>query len=453
MLMSRMKVGAPMLCLAVSVSAQIERAGPYIERSEPRDWLVRAHIALTPATETTEPNARPPGPTMTDAQSDDVTMSPRFDIEQATVFWPVAARAASYEVHRESVTGTIRFSGAEVPGKMTLVDDLGGGEPLHSNAAYAQWTFGPLSDVTATASITIEQTLRCWNTSFDEQAARAVEWPRGDWPTEAASTFDGMLYINGTITPTDRPGRVEELVRRFTGGKPRSQPPVVLAKWIAGELAKAFQVSGAPTVPDIVPGTPRQSAQSVGAIGAVNTIGALEASQRLKGSAVDLALLLTACYRQAGLPARIVLGVVVEPEAVGGEAFRAADRPEPGLYCWVEFALYDEQQHSPEDALTWVPVDIVSMAAGNVGRRAFDQPWPGFGSSETLSMAVPLAYHLHPHQMGALSYGLSPRRQPLPSLWGWNVAPRAPLAVRQALTISVTSPSRTANENTPRPGE
>ena len=427
------------------IAAQVERAGPYIERSEPQDWLVRVHVSLTPATEVTEPTEETPGVSMTDAQSDDVTVSPRFDIEQATIFWPVAGRSASYAVDRKSITGTVTLSGETIDAVLTLLDRDSGGGPLHSGSAYAQWTFGGLSNVPASGVLTFEQTVRCWNTRFDEEKARGVDWPRGDWPAEAASCFDPMLFVDTTLVPSRRETRVPDLVKKFTGGNPRSQPPLVVAKWIAGELAKSFRVSGPITVADFVPGTPRQSAQSVGAIGGLNVTGAVEASQRLQGSPIDLALLLTACYREAGLPARVVIGSIVEAADVGGEPFRNADKPERGLYAWVEFALYDETQTTPDDALTWVPVDILSMRANNIGRRPFDQSWPGFGTSEILSEIVPLAYHLHPHQLGATSYGLTPKREPLPSLWGWNVAPKTPLAVRQALTISTTSPSRTSN--------
>ena len=112
--------------LAAAAEAQIERAGPFMQRSEPKDWLVRIHVALTPATEVQESTDRR-APSMTEAQSDDVTVSPRFDIEQATVFWPVCHRSASYEVDRESLTGEVTLSGEQ--GTRSPKPNAGGSSP------------------------------------------------------------------------------------------------------------------------------------------------------------------------------------------------------------------------------------------------------------------------------------------------------------------------------------
>ncbi|MEM8758060.1 MAG: transglutaminase-like domain-containing protein [Planctomycetota bacterium] len=439
-------------CGACAAFGQAERAGPFLTRDEPVDWMLTATVSLTPATEVKSRRQRS-RPNLSQPQTEDINASERFSIEQATVFWPVAGSAASYEVDRGSVKGTVTLGSRDTGARFAMLDTLSGGAPLHSGAAYAQWTLGPIERAPAAGVLTVTQRIRAWRTVFDEEAAKEVSWPTGEWPKEAASSLEPMLFIDEGFEGPYTKSRVADLVDRFTRGNPRSQPPAVTAKWIAGEVIKSFRVSGQAAVSDIVRATGRQSGRSVGAIGAINTVGAAQASQSRRGSPIDLALLLTACYREAGLPARVVIGYVVEPADRGEDALQRAerqDRAEEGLYAWVEFALYDERESRPDRALTWVPVDVLAMQRNNVARRPFDQPWDGFGTCEQFNEILPIGYHLHPHRLAASAYGVSQRREPLPGLWGWNVVPVTPQAIRQAITLSATSASQTSNRNTPR---
>ncbi|PHQ80993.1 MAG: hypothetical protein COB69_05015 [Phycisphaera sp.] len=164
-----------------------------------------------------------------------------------------------------------------------------------------------------------------------------------------------------------------------------------------------------------------------------------------------MAILLTAVYREVGLPARLVVGYVGGSTGGGTDPFRPIDKPEIGPYAWVEVALYDENQTRPDQQLTWVPIDIFRMREDNVYRRKFDQPWPGFGTSENLNEIIPIAFHLHPHRMGAVSYGATLRsRQPMPAIWGWNTVPELPAAFNQSINFSATTPSRGPGD--PEPG-
>jgi hypothetical protein len=443
--MARTVLGLAGVLLGIPAFGQNEPYGPYIGRYEPRDVRMSARINVLPYV--SESGNCAPSASLNVAQTTELRASPRYTVEQGTVYWPLAGVGASYEVDRSTLDGTLTIDGSEVPIRRSLYDRDSSGKPMHSGGSYAQWGFGPLAETALNASMEISFEARLWNTTFDEAGASAVPWPTKDWPAEAAGALGPMLFVDAGFDGPYTQSKVAELVDRMTEGKHRSQPPVIAAKWVAGELARRFQPSGPMTVADMRAASAVGGGQSIGAVGAIETLGAGEASARLKGAPVDLPLLLVACYRQMGIPARLVLGYSVGDEEMGLDRDRRNnDRAERGLYAWVEFALYDESQPSLTDALSWVPVDILYMRANNVGRRPFDTPWNGFGQSEQHNWLVPLAYHLHPHDLPAIAYGASVRREPRPALWGWNLAPVTPMAAEQILTFFATSPSMTIQD-------
>ena len=427
-------------CCALSASAQgyKEELTPYLTRVDPQEWLLRTSIALS-ANNLAPAND---GPLLTDQE---------FKIEQGTIFFPMPMRSASHDREPRSLKAKLLFEGREIPLKLNVVASDSGGNPLHSGEAYGTWTFGEV-EAAMNMIFEVESVTTCWNTEFKDAEAMKVPWPSGAWPKEAASTLEPELFINEDFEGPYETDFVERLAERWTKGKAQSQPPMVVAKWLAGEVAKSFQPSGSGIVPDARPATARQSAQSVGAISAFEVVGAEEAARRGKGTAFDMPLLLVAVYREIGLPARLVVGYVGGSAGGGAEAFRASDRAEVGPYAWVEVALYDEKQADPKRQLTWVPVDINRIRADRVFSRKLDQPWPGFGSSDQLNEIIPIAYHLHPHRMGADSYGgtLGRKRSPMPAIWGWNIVPATPCGVDQVLTFTATTPSRGPGD--PEPG-
>lgn len=449
--MARTVLSLSGVLLACSSLGQNEAYGPYIGRFEPRDVRMSARINVLPYV--SDGGTVTPTASLTVAQTTELRASPVYSVEQGTIYWPLAGVGATYEVDQSTIDGALTIDGHAVPLRRSLHDRDSSGKPLHSGGAYAQWGFGPLEQTALNTSMEVSFDARLWNTTFDESAASAIPWPTKEWPAEAAGSLAPMLFIDGGFSGPYPGGGVAELVERMTKGDPRSQPPVVTAKWIAGELARRFQPSGPMTVADMRAASAVGGGQSLGAVGAIETLGAEEASTRLKGSPVDLPLLLVACYRQAGIPARLVIGYSVGEEEIGDDReSRRNDRAERGLYAWVEFALYDESRPSLRDALSWIPVDILYMRANNVGRRPFDSPWNGFGQSEQHNWLVPLGYHLHPHDLPAIAYGASVRREPRPALWGWNLAPVTPMAAEQILTFFATSPSVTIEDMERGPG-
>ena len=425
--------------LAGTCLSQVEeRISPYMNRTDPKEWVLSTNVTLVP--------------NLTGITKDgSIFKNERYEIEQGTIFFPLAMRTSSHDRESRSVEAALRFDKLQVRLSQNLVDSIGPGEPLHSGETYGTWKFDKV-EIGPTMIFTVESRVTCWNTEFDEEAAMKVPWPEGDWPKEASSTFEDELFINMGFEELYDTDYVEKLAERLTRGKADTQPPMVSAKWIAGEVAKSFQPSQRAIITDARPATAHQDAMAVGATNSFAIKGAELAARTRKGSSFDMALLLTAVYREVGLPARFVVGYVAGGNGGDRDPFRPIDRAEIGPYAWVEVALYDESQTRPDQQLTWVPVDIFRMREDQVFRRKFEQPWKGFGTSDQLSEIIPIGFHLHPHRMGALSYGatLDRSRDPMPALWGWNTVPELPACFNQSINFSVTTPSRGPDD--PEPG-
>lgn len=457
-------IGTLLACSAVSAAGQPERR-EVITRSDPSEWRLLKSVTLgedlsaVHCPESLEPEAVTPIDMARHVLLQGDAGIGELMVEEATVYFPLANRSASYAVDWESPAARFLINGWEVPLRPTLYRADASGQPIHSGGAYSIWSFGPDVRLTSGIIMQFEFEATAWNVTLNEDAARSIAWPTGNWPAEAASSLEPMLFVDrGFAGDYDRTA-IEQIVEQWTAGAPRSQPPLVLAKWIAGQLSTSFQPVGRIGASDSIPGNAVQPGRALGAIQGFNATRLDRAAESMRGTPLDLALLLTALYREAGLPARVVVGYVAGDAGGRRDPVRRRDEPEQGEYAWVEFALYDETQASLEDALTWVPVDIIAMRANNVGRRPLDQNWDGFGRSDYFNQLIPLAYHLHPHRLPAVSYGVGDTvdglgrvqhgvaaRRPVPSLWGWNVVPVTPRNVYQTISFSATTPSRTADD-------
>ncbi|MEO1718014.1 MAG: transglutaminase-like domain-containing protein [Planctomycetota bacterium] len=446
----------------MSAAGQRER-GEIITRSEPMAWRLKTAVTLGSRIDQPievfqgcphDPNA---GATVEIGEPKvrgDGAVA-RLDLDEATVYFPVADRSASYDVDHETLRAEFLYQGREIPLRGSLYAADASGQPLHSGGAFGIWSFGPAQNFVPSVVLQFEFEATAWNITLDESVARTIPWPTGDWPADAASSLEPMLFVDSGFDGSYRRDAFRRIIEEWTAGNPRSQPPMVTAKWIAGRLARNFQPIGEITAQDSIGANAIQPGRSLGAMQALNATRLDDAAETMTGTPMDLPLLLTALYREAGLPARIVVGFVAGDEGGAPDPVRRRDEPELGIYAWVEFALYDESASSLDDALMWIPVDILAMRAGNVGRRSLDQNWDGFGRGEYFNELIPLGYHLHPHRLPAISYGAadanvrlrrmrnrSIERQPAPSLWGWNVVPYTPSLVHQTIVFSATTPSR-----------
>src|SRR5581483_8784634 len=142
-----------------------------------------------------------------------------------------------------------------------------------------------------------------------------------------------------------------------------------------------------------------------------------------KGSEFDMVCALAAVYRAAGLPARTVIGFDVGQSKTDGRRF-LGKRGSSELRAWVEFPLVNPR----DNALVWVPVDIVRMRKSSSRAKPLEQRWPFFGDNDALDRVIPFAFQFHPPTT-VVSYGS-------PAFWGWLVMPKPPERVLQAVRFS-----------------
>jgi len=196
----------------------------------------------------------------------------------------------------------------------------------------------------------------------------------------------------------------------------------VLAKWLAGNVMQSVQITGQGIAFDrsgIFEGIELQTPN--------------DTLRKRRGSPFDAATLLCAVYREAGLPARVVIGFGLEDEDDKDLEFLKGNQDKE-LRAWVEFALYDER----DGTVTWIPVDIVQMREkGSRMRPDFmNRPQAYFGTNDELDSVVPFSFHFFPPTT-VRSYSGSNA----PGFWGWFVAPTSPEWAIQSIRFNLKSAS------------
>lgn len=386
--------------LAQPPGAQAER---YLRLSNPHDWTLQIRLVVKAYQDLRENRLE----------------FETFEFPALSVVFPVLDRSAAHKVHREGVRGVLQIDDRPVDDSMTLLTSLPGDVPYHSGTRLGRWETVNARGREVELDLTIPMT--CYRTTFDETAAREVAWPTGPWPPEARSTFEPQMFVD-----LDFEGRpydmapVRDLVRRWTKGNARSVPPVVAAKWLTGMVQEHFQ--------------PREQGLAwsrVGQLEGVDLMGAAEAARRGRGSEFDMVVLLTAVLREAGIPARVVIGFDRSEER-DRDQFLARARGRSRLHAWVEFALFDE----PTNTLVWVPVDVLRLRRTSSRMRPLDQDWPYFGTHRELDAMMPFAFGFHP-PTSVIAYGT-------PGFWGWSISgAEPPRRVFQGLSFSaITTPAR-----------
>ena len=142
-----------------------------------------------------------------------------------------------------------------------------------------------------------------------------------------------------------------------------------------------------------------------------------------------MACVLCAAYRNAGLPARTVIGLDVT-ESKGQDAILAGKGKNDRLRSWVEFCLFDESTGKE----LWVPADPARQRASSNRPPAFDRPWKYFGNNDDLDDVLPLAFQYHPPTT-VIAHGS-------PCLWGWLTTPELQVAEQSMRWLTATTPVR-----------
>lgn len=341
-------------------------------------------------------------------RQDDLPLIEPLDFKTAAAIFPTPEESATHVcAHTDELSGTLKFDGR-------LADDqlkFQGG--YHSGARYAR-----LEAINLTArnmEFQVELRMTCWQTEFNEQAARQVPWP-SEWPEIPASTFRPVQPLDFVDYRSDE---VQSVVRSWTDGQdPRSIPPVTLAKFFAGRVQETLQPSGSGL-----------AFHRTGAVEGIELKGAAQTLRDGRGSPHDIATALAAVYLAAGLPARTVIGVDVRRQKGRDGGFLSrGGRPE--LRSWVEFCLFDED----ENAELWVPVDVARLRALSSRADSLDRPWRYFGTHNETDGVLPIAFHFHP-PTSVVAHGS-------PAFWGWFTTPEYQLADQRIRFEAMTTPRR-----------
>lgn len=244
----------------------------------------------------------------------------------------------------------------------------------------------------------------CRETVFDEKRALQIPWPAA-FPTELEAWTHPEPMIQSTHP------EVVKLVNEWTRGNPRAVGgPVLLAKELCGRV-----------VEHVMPTAPNYRYNTKGRMAGLDVQGAAFAAVEGGGSCFDMAALLVAVYRAAGIPSRLVIGLDVEEMAQVGD---------PVFLAWAEFALFDPSDNKVE----WIPVDVVRQRAFSSRPPPIRQTWEYFGNNRYLDTAFPLGFAFHPPDQavgatGIVAYGAH-------ALWGWVPSPLI-AQLDQRLIISV----------------
>jgi hypothetical protein len=409
---------------------------PFLQRIQPKRWTVTAHmnIGASEWLEATEDGVIPKHDT--------------WEFDAATLVYPLLGETASsiLEVRGPAdneipaVAGKVEFGDILVGDEVTVLKQGIGGGPLPSGTWRAQWQVRPSPAGSYTTremefEVAISQT--CYQTKWvDEKAANLVEWPTGEWPPDAAATFQPQMFVDYDLQFRGYDmSPVTALLGSWAEGRTieemrKQSKPVVLAKWLAGQTLEHVQVNGEGLTFD-----------RTGLWQGFDTPGAANAATNGRGTELDLPCLLVAIYRAVGLPARLVIGLDEKRE--GKQVY--LDKREGGsaVRVWVEFALYDEANRT----FGWIPVDITAMrhAQSRLPKNYLDNPVKYFGTHDELDRVAPLAFHFHPPTT-VRSYGS-------PALWGWFVTPTPPGRATQTVRFNMTSTPRGGSDPSHLPAD
>ncbi len=374
----------------------------------------------------------------------------RMDFTGGTVFFPIVPATSFSQTFINHMTSSLSLNDRVVDEEAEIFVDRGD-KPLPAGTFLAELTLSEHENVHQ-MTMRLTTTGRSWEVLFDEERAAQVGWPK-ELPPVLQGLFEPEMFIDrgpyGPYSLTE----IKKRVLEWTEGDPKALPPAKTAKWLALKVAELYNPTGRGFGGPVGESS---NFQPVTAFGAFNVDGPAYALEIERGSKYNMSTLLVACYRAAGIPARLVIGydfseTIDESETVG-------DR----LRCWVEFALYDETEPDEKKRLTWVPVDVEKLRLAGAWTQPFDRPMEYFGQSDEWDTLIPLAFHFTPYWAPGVSYGRYnhetnetrryyrdrhgfDRNQAAfgPSLWSWNVLPGPPRWAGQWLNFNKDSPMNT----------
>ncbi len=342
-----------------------------------KDWTVSPIVRLHSYQFRTDPNEAPAAtsPTVLDA---------------VAMIYPLIAGSAMHDVYLDRVKSEFSLGNKKLDLRPRTLPNYQGGTML------AVWEAKDISS-TEPLQLRVDIPMTCYETRIDEDIALTYDWPTGEYKPMIASCLEPQLYVE--------PGHpaIQKLVQEWTKGNVKNAKPYLAAKYLAGKVVEHFQ----PTEGDYESAGrgPERGKVTAVLLEGFNVHGAAYAAERRRGSRFDMACLLTAVYRGAGIPARMVIGLDLE---------KTRESNIPVLRAWTEFYLYDEAVEAGE----WIPVDIVKQREFSSRMPPLKQRWQFFGHNEEFDQMAPLAYHWLPPTANT---NTGP-----PGVWGWIPSPGVP---------------------------
>jgi len=393
--------GSALAALALCVIASAAPEEPVLTRdhANQRDWTVRMEIRIRPAQ-------------LRVARTTTLPPELRIFLDSFEFYFPLLDSSAMHDAYRDRVKSELRIDTRPVVQPPLLAAPMRVESGYQGLSHVLVWSVGAVetSDVWFLADIPTT----CWETRIDERRARALDWPRAEWSPEMALCLQPQAYIEAA-DPV-----VRELTGRWAGPEPLARPPYDLAKRLAAEVINFYNVTESDA-----------SSQARGPfLGQTSAVifpglyvnGAAVAARAGRGPPADLACLLTAVWRAAGIPARLVVGVDVR---------RALEERFPAMRIWCEFFLPRQparEPNAPPDSFPvikptdgeWIPVDITRQKQFSSRAPPQNQRWQFFGHNEEFDFVAPVAFHFIPPKD---CVNLGP-----PGLWGWMPVPANPVA-------------------------
>lgn len=379
-------------------------------------------------------------------------------IDDVRVLVPFVDDGATHDAHRKDARLTLH---AMTGTRRVLADDEA--EPRGGGAALLERRMHDIDGLI----LEIEQQTTTYDTTIDETEALRYGWPaEGALPEALGWTLQPEPFVESDAEV------VQRLVATWTNERAQKVAPYTLAKFLAGRVLEHVD----PNRPLNDVRTPRgvvwrdQSWVDERTASGVPLRGAAFAALTGYGSEHDMACLLAACYRAAGLPARLVIaqdperertergtvqiagvgytwravyevtpgGGVRLVELTSGPGVSVHERPwtvyDAGVRSWVEFFLYSEAHEQGE----WIPVDIVELRKQSSRAYPLDRAWKHFGTCEGLRNTAVFANHWLPPSTAAED-GTTPAASATllsaPAFWTWAPGSDAP-PIRQGLRVT-----------------
>ncbi len=378
-----------------------------------------------------------------------------IDVRDATFVSPIQWRTASSEAYPSLLTGWLKFNSFEATrewiGQPSSLPDLINVEWYVRLATDSGQPLVPFIDQPEQVYIDFRLPVRTFETVFDERRAMEMEWPES-FPEWLQPCLDPQPFI-----PSNDPF-VGGLLNTWTQNNPRSMRPARLAKFLAAKVIDAAQPGTDPRAfwpePDSLRGYP----YSVSIAQAGPFMRGFDVQDRRiffgqtfylprirepieagRANAAVITNLYVALLRSAGIPARVIIGVVPpEQELATVGARDSVPASDPGVApifrFWAEFYLLDEEAGRGQ----WIPVDIVRQREESSRSRPLDQSWRYFGNHNELDEIVPVS--------SIYAADSTARMNSVPAIWGWRPLPVPAVGLDAIIRYEVMGASR-------RPGD